>query len=217
VRWGNNVPKDLFHIPEILSFYPEAKVIVCIRDVRDFLLSYKNRWRTTGEENAARIRQLYHPVLTSFLWRASAKQAERLSSIVPARNLMMVRYEDLVQDPLVTAEKLCSFVEEKFEPDMLSVREGNSSFQTQQQGIYSSSVGRWRRLLTNEEIYIAQTIAGDHLARFGYTTGELKTDLIKIAYLYGTLPLGLLRALHANRAHGEPLLPYIARRFGALR
>jgi hypothetical protein len=43
VRWGNNVPKDIFNLDQIFSFYPDAKILICIRDVRDYLLSYKPR------------------------------------------------------------------------------------------------------------------------------------------------------------------------------
>ena len=32
-RWGNNTPKDIFHIEEILEFYPNAKILICIRRI----------------------------------------------------------------------------------------------------------------------------------------------------------------------------------------
>ena len=50
-RWGNNVPKDIFNIDKILSFYPDAKILVCIRDPRDFLVSYKHFWQAGSSED----------------------------------------------------------------------------------------------------------------------------------------------------------------------
>ena len=217
VRWGNNVPKDIFHVEDILSFYPAAKFIVCVRDVRDFLLSYKNKWRHTGDENADRVRRLYHPIVTTLLWKASVKQIIRMKDLVPRENLMVIRYENFVQNPVKVVGEICRFVGEKFEADMLNVDEENSSFDVPQKGIYSSSVGRWRRLLTSEEAYVAQKLARRGLLELGYGTTELKVNPLTVSCMYVTVPFGLWRALRANRALRGPLLPYVGRRFAALR
>jgi hypothetical protein len=216
MRWGNNVPKDIFHVQDILSFYPDAKFLVCVRDPRDFLLSYKNKWEKTGEENADRLRRLYHPVVTSLLWKASVKQIPRIKTCIPGKNLMIIRYENLVQNPERFVREMCKFIGEDFEEDMLNVEEGNSSFESGQKGIYSSSVGRWRLLLTNEEAYIAQKLAGGGLEEFGYATANLNIKPWKVGYFYATLPYGLCRAIYANRAMRGPLLPYVGRRLAAL-
>jgi Sulfotransferase family len=215
-RWGNNVPKDIFHVEEILSFYPHAKFLVCVRDVRDFLLSYKNKWRNTGKEHVDRVRRLYHPVVTSLLWKASIKQIMRVKERVPRENFMLIQYESLVQNPDRMIRKMCDFIAEDFEEDMLNVDEHNSSFQPGENGIYDSSVGRWRRLLTNEEVYIAQQINKGPLRKFGYETVNLKVSHLKVGCVGATLPYGLWRALHANRATCGPLLPYVIRRVAAL-
>ena len=216
VRWGNNVPKDIFQIKEIVSFYPDAKILICIRDVRDFLISYQNKWTVAAEDSAERLTSLYHPVVTSLLWQASVKQIARIKGTIPRENLMMIRYESLVQNPEKLVREICRFIGEDFEENMLNVEEENSSFQVGQKGIYSSSVGRWRRLLTNEEAYIAQKITGSWLVEFGYTTADLKINPLKVGYMYATMPYGLWRAIHANRAIRGPFLPYVAKRLAAL-
>jgi Sulfotransferase family len=216
VRWGNNVPKDIFHIDDILTFYPDAKFLVCIRDVKDFVLSYKNKWKNTGAENADRIKRLYHPVVTSLLWKASVKQILRMKDLIPSENLMMIRYESLVQNPERLVREICQFIGENFEADMVNVDEENSSFQVGEKGIYSSSVGRWRTLLANEEVYIAQTIGGHGLPDLGYSIGKFKTNHFKVGCIYATLPYALWKAFRANRAIRGPLLPYVGRRLGAL-
>ena len=45
-----------------------------VRDPRDFLLSYRNKGEGAGGANRARLRRLYHPVLTSLLWRTSVRR-----------------------------------------------------------------------------------------------------------------------------------------------
>ena len=44
-RWGNNAPRDLFSVREIREFFPDAKLVVCVRDIRAFLYSYKGKWK----------------------------------------------------------------------------------------------------------------------------------------------------------------------------
>ncbi len=59
-RWGNQVPRDLFEVDQLFAFYPEARVIACVRDLRDYLLSYRDRWKAgssvPGDEE--RLRKL---------------------------------------------------------------------------------------------------------------------------------------------------------------
>jgi hypothetical protein len=215
-RWGNNVPKDIFHVEDILSFYREAKFIVCVRDVRDFLLSYKNKWRTTGETNADRVRRLYHPIITSLLWRATVAQISRLRDLVRTENVLILKYENLVYDAEKAARELCQFLGEDFEPDMLNIDAENSSFEINEKGIYSASVGRWRSLLPREEVYLAELITGKRLLDFGYSPEKLKVDFFKTACLWATLPYGLWQAFRANRAIRGPMVPYVVRRFSAL-
>jgi hypothetical protein len=215
-RWGNNVPKDIFQIKEIVAFYPNAKVLVCIRDVRDFLISYQNKWHVAQGNNAQRLTRLYHPVLTSLLWHASVKQITRIKEMIPNGNLSIVRYESLVQNPEQQVREICRFIGENFEEDMLNVDVQNSSFQVSDKGIYSASVGRWLRLLSNEEVYIAQKISGGRLEEFGYAPAHLKINPLKVGCILATLPYGVWRAIHANREIRGPLLPYVVKRLAAL-
>lgn len=62
-RWGNQVPRDLFELDRIFAFFPDARVVACLRDPRDFLLSYRDKWQRDKEgREAERLRKLYHPV-----------------------------------------------------------------------------------------------------------------------------------------------------------
>jgi Sulfotransferase family len=215
-RWGNNVPKDIFQIKEIVSFYPDAKILICIRDVRDFLISYQHKWRIAEGDNAERLTSLYHPVLTSLLWQASVRQIERIRNIIPKENLMMIRYESLVQNSKELVRDVCRFIGEEFETDMLNIHESNSSFEAGQQGIYSSSVGRWKRQLNNEELYLAQNINKKYLEQIGYHIVDVRVNPWQVARILATLPYGIFRAIYANRDIRGPLLPYLAKRVAAL-
>ena len=212
VRWGNNVPKDLFHVQEIQAFYPTAKFVLCMRDVRDFLLSYQNKWRVTASDQVSRLQALYHPVMTSLLWKASVKQMARVHTLIPPANLLLVRYESLVERPAETVRQLCDFVGEEFEASMLAVDTHNSSFHVQTPGIFASSVGRWQTQLSNEEVYIAQKLTRTELAQLGYAVDQIAVNPCKLALIVLTFPYALWRALSANKAMSGPLMPYLLRR-----
>jgi hypothetical protein len=212
VRWGNNVPKDLFHLKEILAFYPDAKILLCTRDIRDFLLSYQHKWRVTSQDQVQRLQQLYHPIVTALLWKASVQQIARTRALIPPANLMLVRYETLVERPPETVRQICAFVGEEFEADMLAVDTHNSSFHVQSSGIFASSVGRWRTQLSHEEVYVAQKLARHELEQLGYAVEKVTAHPGKLARIVLTLPYALWRALAANTAMRGPLLPYLLRR-----
>lgn len=55
-RWGNNTPKDLFYVEDILDFYPDVQFIVCVRDIRDFLKSYQKKWKITDDSESGRLK-----------------------------------------------------------------------------------------------------------------------------------------------------------------
>ena len=216
VRWGNNVPKDIFYIKDILSFYPEAKFIICVRDIRDFLFSYQYQWKKTSPENVERIKKLYHPITTSLLWKAAMKQIRVAQELVPPDHLMIIRYEDLAAQPEAAVHALCQFLKVPYEAEMLRVEANNSSFGVQQQGIFATSIDRWRQHLSREQVYIAERIARPDLEQLGYQTAHVRPNPLKLFYIVASFPYALCRALHANRRLHGPILPYLKRRVTAV-
>jgi len=212
VRWGNNTPKDLYHIDEILSFYPDAKFIVCVRDVKDFLLSYKTRWKATSADHQSRLRELYHPVISSLLWKSNVRKLAALSKTIPEGNLMVCKYEALVHNPEQIVRQICQLIGEEFEPDMLNITTHNSSDQTESKGIFTSSVGKWRGRLDDEEVFIAQWINRRELAELGYSLEILRVSPANLARVLLSSPYALFRALAANKGKRGPLIPYLAKR-----
>ena len=215
VRWGNNVPKDLFYVKDILTFYPEAKFVICVRDIRDFLYSYQHQWTKSSPEHIERLKKLYHPILTSLLWKAAMKQIRLAQTLVPLDNLLIIRYEDLAAQPEATIHTLCQFLKEPYEDEMLQVGANNSSFGVQDQGIFSTSIQRWRQHLSPEQVYIAERAAQPELEQLGYQVAEVRPNPLKLLGIAASFPYALCRALHANRSVRGPILPYLKRRAAA--
>lgn len=217
VRWGNNTPRDIFHMRTILSFYPEAKIIVCIRDIRDFLLSYKGKWKQTRPGEVQRLRKLYHPISTSLLWKSSIRQIPWLRVVVRSENLLILPYERLVQEPEYSVRQICKTIGEEFDPGMLDVDGHNSSHSVQQKGIFNTSIGRWKQDLGPEEVCLAQAIAGSEMREFGYSAVETPVSFLKLAALLISFPAAFTSALKANNEKRGPLVPYLMQRIRSMR
>ena len=213
--WGNNTPKDIFHFESIAACFPDCRFVICVRDPRDFLLSYKNRWRVTTERHKERLAALYHPLLTSMLWRATMRQGSRLRTRFPGR-FAVVRYEQLVTIPERVVRDLCATLEIDFEPSMLEVETHNSSAQIAAKGIFSSSVGRWRDQLSAEELWLLERVAGKDMQAWDYERTNPRPKLLPLTKLVLAFPARTLEAFRANSANRGPTLPYIAKRVRAL-
>jgi hypothetical protein len=218
-RWANHVPRDIFHLDQILAWFPDARIIICARHVLDFLVSYRDQFqraqRRAALTNADRLRRLYHPIATSMLWRVSVRVALDAIARWPERT-MLSRYEDLVADPARQVAKLSAFVGEEFEPDMLTVQRNNSSHSVGTQGIFSTSVGQWRAQLSATEAWIGLTLCGDALRQLGYPVAPVRPRWTEVGRWAGTLPLYAISAMRANADRRGPRIRYLARRLDAL-
>lgn len=217
VRWGHHVPRDVFEIGTLLEFFPDARIIACVRDPRDFLLSYRDKWRRGTGWEADRLRQLYHPILTSMLWRGSMNALDQAVARFGDR-IFVSQYEAMVQDPEAQARKICAFIGEAFDPVMLDVTSENSSSESAQQEkrIFTSSISRWRGRLSAEEVILCQMVCCKLMRRFGYETENQPLKPLAVAGYVVTLPAGVMRALSANSSKRGPLLPYLAKRIRSL-
>ncbi len=214
-RWGNQVPRDLFELHRLFNFFPDARVLVCIRDLRDFMVSYRDKWKTRTGWEADRLKKLYHPVLTSLLWRSSVNALEEVRQRYSER-IFVSRYETLVGNPEAQVKAICDFIGEDFEPSMLEITSDNSSADQKGAGIFKSSVGRWRGQLSPADVVLAQRICGRQLNALGYSLEPIAASPVAVvSYLLST-PYSAYRALAANAPKRGPLLPYLVKRIGNL-
>lgn len=213
IYWGNNTPRDLFNVSEIREFYPNAKIIVCVRDPRDFLGSYKGKWRATANEEVDRLKRLYHPVITSYLWKANMKQLPNIHHFFPDKSVFILKYEELVTSPEKMVAELCMHIGVEFDVRMLEVSFSNSSEGAgSDKKIFTSSIGGWQKRISQEEAWIAQKICGPEMGKLGYINANLKINVLKIITYTLSAPNALWKALEANKHKRGPLIPYILKR-----
>lgn len=213
-RICDDTPKHLYYVPDILQLFPDAKFVGCVRDPRDFLFSYRNYWRRSTE--SARIKALYHPVMTSMLWQSSTKASMQYSQQLGPAKMMLVQYEKLVENPEKIVRELCQFLNVEFEPDMLQIESNNSSFTQNSTGIFSTSVGRWRTGLPAEDTWWCQYLNQKYMAEFAMQQEYLNVSKIGLLGVFASTPTAFIRALKANQEKRGPLLSYLVRRLRSL-
>lgn len=214
LHFCDDTPRHLFYLHTVFDLFPQARVIGCVRDPRDFLCSYKNFWKAASE--SARMKALYHPVITSLLWRSSSNLLLKHTSQCFSDQMIWVRYETLVEHPQGEVSRICDFLRIDYSDKMIHVETHNSSFEQSSSGIFTTSVGRWRTCLGAEEIWWAQTLAKDNMSAFDYETRPVSPSKRALFRTCMTAPLALTRALQVNAHRQGPLVGYVWRRLTTL-
>lgn len=216
-------PRYLFFLDEILSAFPEARVINMVRDPRDVLISQKNKWkrrflgaRSIPLREALRAWANYHPYLIAKLWAGCVRQASRFEH---DPRVVTLRFEDLLDAPEATVRKLAEFVGVPFEADMLRVPHVGSSSGVDkpgQLGINAARAGGWRQGgLSRHELAICEWAAGREMRDQGYElAGNGRFRLIALPSM-AQLLFKLSLALPLNLSRSKNLMDTIKRRFFA--
>ena len=201
-------PQNVFYLAEILSLYPNARIINMIRDPRAVMLSQKRKWRrrkmgatfiTPWE--VFRLRVNYHPITLSKLWNSAIKAS------IPFREderVMTVHFEDILNSPQQTAKEICDHLRVEYLPPILNIPQASSSNEadSREKGINKERAGNWKKGgLHNSEIYWCQKISGTLMVDLGYEMELGNSSLIMRAWYAFTFPfkIGLALLLNLNR------------------
>lgn len=192
-RWGDKSLLTERHADEIVDAYPGARMIHMLRDPRDRYASVQKRWgRRKGGVGAGTAE-----------WAFSAKMAER-NRIAHPESYLVIRYEDLVEDPVAITKEVCGFIGEEYVPEMLTLagdkdfrRQGsNSSYGPRGAGVIApDSIGRFKQVLSDQQIRFIESWLGETMERHGYSTGSDDGGPVSaIRFLGATYPLEACRA-----------------------
>lgn len=229
--WGEKTPRHIFRVDDIVSSFPDARIVAMVRDPRAVVASYK-KWRNQGglpgsddadhdaklAAEAERTRQSYHPLLLALLWRGQANAATAAHRRHGSERVRVQRYEDLVEDPTESTKALTEWLGLDFEPSMLDVPMHNSSFSTFQEGrgVSSEAVDRWREVLSDAEVALIQRSCAGLMAEHGYLPIDVRPGIVEQARPYATFPAASVKAARANSDRSGGLPSYVFRRVKAL-
>ena len=170
-RWVEKTPNHIRRVGQILQRFPDARVIIMIRDGRDVACSIKAR---VNDFNAGIKRWVKDNRASEEYWEHP--------------QVMIVKYEELVANPASKLAELCEFVGEPFEDEMLNFHQKERRWYGESvekpdsgagenhkvlrnwqinQLIYNGG-GRWQREMSEEEKELFKREAGALLISLGY-------------------------------------------------
>lgn len=181
--WGEKTPRHLFRIDQILAAFPDARIIVCQRDPRASVISYRdwrNNWferdsldaasRSAVEKEELRASRSYNITVASLLWRSCVEAGEQALKRHGPQRIHIHRYENLISDPEATAEALFDWLQLPFTNDVLDVNIVNSSYTKfiNDRGIDRSTANKWRERASNDETAFIEMLTRPQMHRLGY-------------------------------------------------
>lgn len=161
--WVEKTPHTELYAERIAEWFPDARMIYCVRDPRANYSAMKE-WQ--GKKGMAFSIGRY-----AYQWRQSVRAAMRSESLLPT---LTVRYEDLVVRAPETTGEIRRFLGIEDHPCLLRPTlggkgyEGNSIYGRRFTGIDPSSLDQWRRVLSRTEELSICSILLQEMARFSY-------------------------------------------------
>ncbi|MCE7798360.1 sulfotransferase [Sphingobium sufflavum] len=211
--WGEKTPRHLFRTAEILKAFPDAKIVICLRDPRGAVASYRdwrNNWFDRSLLSAARlaeieteeqrVRRSYSLTIATLMWRSAARSALRLCDRLPADRLFLVGFERLLAQPEPTLRSMCDWLGVGFEPMLLAASVTNSSYEVAgATSRFDETVStRWRHRLSPDEAAYIEWLTRHEMQVLGYQPGIHPLSAgFALRQIIG-LPGEMLRALRAN-------------------
>ncbi len=199
-------PQNIFSSNILLKAFSKAFIIIMVRDPRAVLLSQKNKWmrRTLSGgkiplREAIRTRINYHPVTISRLWKSVMQESLKLSD---NKWVMLIRYEDLVENPESTIQQLCNKIGISFDNKMLQIPitgSSNTGDVPSNTGIDVSRTHQWETgALNDAEIGICQDLNRDIMEQFGYVPKNVNANTLMIIGYKLMLPFQLILIAMVN-------------------
>lgn len=165
-RWGDKTPAYIEIVPPLAAMFGDAKFIHLIRDGRDVAKSFQRQgWHGPWMHGYTRE------------WLRAAELDMRLGKTPLNGRILRVLYEDLVLYPEATLRRICDFIDEMFEEQMLQWHaKVDNAIPVRDRRFHSgldrdmkpSDVSRWKREMTSREIFVAEALIGTQLDHFGY-------------------------------------------------
>ena len=169
-------PVDVEHVPELLQWFPNCKIVHIIRDPRAVAMSKSN------DPSGTALKVLEHPRLAWLIrkaavylvvkeYRSSAKLHARFQSV---SNYKLFRYEDLLADPENTLKDLCAFIGCEFTENMLHPEKGVHDHQPssltgkRRKAFDRSAAVRWQQVISRADDLVISWLTKGTMKKLGY-------------------------------------------------
>lgn len=169
--WGDKNNYYVKHVDELEQVYKNACFIHIIRDGRDVACSYKKLSEIEAKEK-------YQPNLTGEIEKVAEEWSSNNSKVIEYlesdENHISIRYEDLVNNFEKTTNEISSFlkIENEFKTELKSDEPQTYFWKSDlNKKINADNIGKYKHILTTEEIETFNSIAHSILQKFNYLNG----------------------------------------------
>ena len=174
-RWAESTPLNTLYLPLIKKLIPDALVIHIIRDGRDVAVSLnKIGWISPFPWDKKRSL-----VVAGIFWKWIVSKGRRYGRRMGS-DYLEVHFEDLVNSPERTLRDIGSFIGQDLDYEQIrevalgSIENPNSSFRGDTEQKDLNPVGRWRALLSPEQIRDLESATAGLLTATGYSLATEK-------------------------------------------
>lgn len=214
--WIEKTPEHVYYLNQLFRHLPDAKVVELVRDPRATLASRKVRqsndeWLDTKErkEGVEVDRSTnYDPLLDSMMWKEAINAAQEARQSRPG-NILTMKYEDMVGDPVRSMQKICQFTGITYSDELLEVgwvnaasvtKEGGSPAHDRKAGVSTAAVEKWRKILNEDEIFLCQSLLKKEMRALGYEPVDVAISArMKSPLLFGGTAIHLAQRLGRRR------------------
>jgi hypothetical protein len=203
---GDKNPVYTAYAGDMLRLFPDAKFIHMVRDHRANTHSHMTDF------------PIKNVPLIAHQWKYYCKLVERFEAHHPG-TVLTLRYEDLVSDPVQQLDRVCRFLGIAYSDSMMQFHHGTNELYGRLENfidkyhrnllnpVNDKRMEAWKTAMKQEDIRIADHIAGDHAKRYGYERmyndtnvwlsirsglGWMKLRVLELAFrAYFGLPVGM--------------------------
>jgi hypothetical protein len=181
---GEKTSANIYFVPTLFEWYPNTKIIHTFRDPRGIFVSAaklvrNGKWGVRSRLPSLPVK-LLNPIMDSIMasyvtrtWLDAVRLHALYERQYPGKYLL-VRFEDLIQDPERQIRSVCSFMDVAFDLTMVGeVAIVGSSYTAQRivPGGFDQSAGdRWKEHINPLAGAWFSMLGKKHLKRFGYLT-----------------------------------------------
>ena len=169
-------PAEVRHIPTLVGWFPDCRIVHITRDPRALAMSKAN------DPSGTAIRVAAHPrlgwairkaalALVISQYRLSARMHLRCKGM---KNYRLFRYEDLLAEPRRTLNELCEFIGVEFREEMLEPQKGQHEHQPssltgkQQKGFDPAAAVRWRSVISPFDDWLVRKLTHKAMSQLEY-------------------------------------------------
>ena len=195
-RFGDKTPPYVHAADELLAIWPDARIVVLVRDARAVAHSIVKL--PFGPNN---------PYAAAGWWARGIRAGLEAERRHPEQ-VVTVRYEDLVAEPETTVRRVCDHVRLGYNSEMLAIERGAPGKIVPEQAEWYSGVSkpisaavgdRWRTEMPAADQHVVAAVAGPELRELGYEVGGDEAEITRSRALAYTVHDAALRAVHAFR------------------